>query len=297
MTLTKKQDLEFITLLTLAILSLDNHIDTRRESMSQETKKTGHSVALSGAIGFILVALLVGLIVGGYIGLFVLAPQVIAGHQNTNNQSNGENQATSTPYSNNNQATNNPNPNSNNPNTFYNSPTPNNPNGNNPNYNTNQTNTMNQTNTQNNSTGVTNNNPAPTNPTGQYSATGAQFSLNIPENGTSAVGNILANVNCVVQQNGNNIQLALTLTPTSIPQSLNQAVNNSPVTFNFAGTTSGSQITASASGLAGNDSMAPTFNLNLNGSFGSHSLTLTITPAQDSHLSVSTPQPLNLQSS
>ena len=99
----------------------------------------------------------------------------------------------------------------------------------------------------------------------------------------------MATVNCVVQQNGNNIQLALTITPTTVPQSLSQVVGNSPVTFNFAGTISGSQINANAAGNSGPDG-GDGFDLNLNGSFASNHLTLSITPAADSKLSVSTPQ-------
>ena len=154
-----------------------------------------------------------------------------------------------------------------------------------------QTNNKNDNSTQ----GLNNNNPAPTNPTGQYSGVGCQFNVNIPGNGTQVTGSIVASVNCVVQQNGNNIQLAVTITPTSVPQSLSQAIGNSPVTFNFAGTVSGSQINANAAGNSGPDD-GNSFDLNLNGSFASNHLTLNITPAADTKLSVSTTQSITLQS-
>jgi hypothetical protein len=147
----------------------------------------------------------------------------------------------------------------------------------------------------NNTQGVNNNYPAPTNPTGQYSAIGCQFNVNSPKNGSPATGTITTTITCVVQQNGSTIQLALTITPTTVPESLSQAIDNSPVTFNFAGTTSGSQINANAAGSTGPDGSS-TFHFNLSGSFISNKLTLTITTASDSQLSLSTPQPITLQS-
>ncbi len=108
--------------------------------------------------------------------------------------------------------------------------------------------------------GAVNNNLSPSNPTSSYGGSG-QFNLIITRNGNSASGVITANINCAVEQNGNNIQLAITLTPTSVSQSLQQEIqNDNSVTFNFAGTTSGSQINANAQETIGSGS---TFDLNL----------------------------------
>ena len=261
--------------------------------MGQEKTRKGRSIALSGFIGFVLASLLVGMLIGGYLALFVIAPQMQSIQQSSNNQGLNGNQNSNSQYNNNNQGP---------------TATPNNQNNNpyptgtqNDNYatnNPNQTNNCNQTisnQNSNNTQGVNNNYPAPTNPTGQYNALGTQLNVNIPENGTQTTGTILATINCVVQQNGNNIQLALTIMPTTVPESLSQAIGNSPVTFNFAGTTSGLQINANAAGSTGPDA-SDSFHFNLNGSFTSNKLTLTITPASDSKLSLSTPQPITLQS-
>jgi hypothetical protein len=228
--------------------------------MSEEkAKKQGHSVALSGVIGFILVALLVGMVLGGYLSLFVIAPYVQKMQHGTDNNGNIGNQSGN-----------------------INPPPTGDQNNNNNNQNGNS------------SQGINNNNPPITNPTGQYSSIGCQFNLNIPGKGVQNTGMILANVNCVVQQNGNNIQLALTITPTSIPENLNQIIGNSPVTFNFLGTISGSQINANAAGTMGSGN-GSTFDFNLSGTSISNNLTLTITSVGDSQLSVSTPQPIILQ--
>jgi hypothetical protein len=264
--------------------------------VEEKTKKSGRTIALSGFIGFVLVALLVGMMIGGYLALFVIAPQMQTLQQGNNNQGVTGNQNSNNPNINNNPGiTSDPNS-QNNQNSFNNPGNTGNPNNNYPNNNTYQGTNINQTSNNQNSNstqGINNNNPAPTNPTGQYSSTGCQFNLNIPVNGTQASGTISASVNCVVQQNGNNIQLALTITPTTVPASLNQAVGNSPVTFNFAGTTSGSQINANAVGNTGPNG---NFDFNLSGSIVSNKLTLAITPASNSQLFVSTPQPIILQS-
>jgi hypothetical protein len=269
--------------------------------------KKGRSVALSGVIGFVLVALLVGMILGGAVSLFVVGPilyksndnQGNSGNQNTNYQNGNNNQGpiTSSPNNNNQNGYNQgptSSPNNNNQNGYNQGPTSSPNNNQNGNY-TNDNSTQNN----NGGQGMSNNNPPITNPTSQYSATGKQFSLNIPDqNGGQASGTISADVSCTVQQSGNNIQLDLTVTPKNIPQSLSQAVSsNSQVTFNFAGTTSGSQINAQASGNAGSDSSGPTFTLNLSGSIGSNTLTLTVTSPSNSQISISTTQPITLQSS
>ena len=244
--------------------------------VEEKTTKKGRSIALSGVIGFVIVALLVGMIIGGAVTLLVITPYIGQLHQQGNdNQATTGNQNSNYQNGNNNQG-----------------PTST------PNNNNNQANTGNQNNSQNDSQsqGINNSNPAITNPTGQYSSTGSQFSVTTPDNGTQASGTISANVNCIVQQSENNIQLDLTITPTNVPQSLSQAIQNSPVTFNFAGTISGSQFNAQASGTGGSDNTSPNFNLNLSGSFGSNTLTITVTSTSDSQISISTPHSITLQS-
>ena len=263
--------------------------------VEEKTTKKGRSIALSGVIGFVIVALLVGMIIGGAVTLLVITPYIGQLHQQGNdNQATTGNQNSNYQNGNNNQGpTSIPNnPNDNNQNTYNQGPTST------PNNNNNQANTGNQNNSQNNSQsqGINNSNPAITNPTGQYSSTGSQFSVTTPDNGTQASGTISANVNCIVQQSENNIQLDLTITPTNVPQSLSQAIQNSPVTFNFAGTISGSQFNAQASGTGGSDNTSPNFNLNLSGSFGSNTLTITVTSASGSQISISTPHSVILQS-
>ncbi len=264
----------------------------------EKIAKKGRSVAISGVIGFVLLALLVGMIIGGAVSLLVIAPYIGQLHQqSTDNQANTGNQNSNNQNSNNNQGpTSIPNnPNNNNQNTYNQGPT------NSPDNNNNQVNTGNQTNSQNSnpSQGMNNNNPPITNPTNQYSSTGNQFSVNVPnQNGGKDSGTITADVSCVVQQSGNNVQLDLTITPTSVPQSLVQDIQTSnSVIFNFAGTTSGSQINAEASGTGGSDSTSPTFNLNLSGSFGSNTLTITVTSNSGSQISISTQHSITLQSS
>ena len=257
--------------------------------MSEEKVRKGRSVALSGAIGFILVALLIGMVIGGAISLFVIGPIL---YQGKDNQGTG-NQNTSNQNGNNNQGPTISNPNNQNGN--YNQAPTGNPNGNNQNGNyTNDNGTQNGGGGQ----GMTNNNQPITNPTGQYSGSGKQFSISIPDqNGGQASGTISADVTCFVEQSGNTIQLDFTITPTIIPGSLSQAISSgSAVTFNFAGTTSGSQINAQASGTTGSGGNNPSFNLNLSGSIDSNTLTITVT-SPNSQLSISTPQPITLQSS
>ena len=259
--------------------------------MSEENVRKGRSVALSGVIGFVLVALLVGMVLGGVISFVVIAPML---HLGDNSQ--GNNGSQNTDYQNGN---NYPNPtgisNNNNQNGNNNQGPISSPNNNNNQNNNNQT-SDNQN--SNNSQGITNNNPPITNPTGQYSSTGNQFSISFPnQSGGKDTGTITANVDCIVQQSGNSIQLDFTITPTSIPQSLSQTMQGNAVTFNFAGTTSGSQITAQATGTGGSDSTSPNFDLNLSGSFGSNTLTITVTSASDAQMSISTPQSVTLQQS
>jgi len=119
--------------------------------------------------------------------------------------------------------------------------------------------------------------------------------VHVPQNGGGQIsGTIGATVDCLVEQNGNNIIIAVTITPTSVPNNLNQVMGTSPVTFNFAGTISGTQINANANGNAGPNG-GPTFNFNLSGTLTSNAFTFTISSASDSQLSVSTQQQITLQ--
>jgi hypothetical protein len=162
------------------------------------------------------------------------------------------------------------------------------------NQNNNQTNNYNN---DNSSQGMINSNPSITNPTGHYSSIGSQLYVVTSQNGAQMSGTITASINCIVQQNGNSIQLDMTITPTSVPQNLSQLIESNPVTFNFAGTMSGSQIIAQATGTTGGGNTGPNFSLNLSGSFNANTLTITVSPGLNSQISVSTPQPITLQSS
>ncbi len=51
----------------------------------EKAVKKVHSIALSGVIGFVLVTLLVGMALGGYLGLFIIAPIM---HNSQNSQNN-----------------------------------------------------------------------------------------------------------------------------------------------------------------------------------------------------------------
>jgi len=260
----------------------------------ETTKKKRHSVGIAALVGIILVTLLVGMIVGGVLSFLVVAPfieKIQGNNQGTNNQN----------TQNNNNQNSNPTQGNSNNNNYNNQGSTSSPYNNNQNGNTNQgpTGSPNSNNNNNsNSQGMTNNNPPITNPTGQYNSMGSQFSVSAPnQNGGKDSGTISADVICAVQQSGNNIQLDLTLTLTNVPQSLSQDIQNAQVIFNFAGTTSGSQINAQASGNGGSDSSSPNFDLNLSGSMGSNSLTLSITAASDSQISISTQHSITLQNS
>jgi hypothetical protein len=217
--------------------------------MGEEKARKGRSIALSGAIGFILVALMVGMLIGVALSFVVIAPFMQSFQQNNNYQGTDNNQ------------------NGNNNNNQGPSGTP----------------------------SMSNNNPSITSPTSQYSSVGSQFSVSITDQNGKTSGTISADVNCAVQQNGNNIQLDLTITPTTIPQSLSQMMDKSPVTLNFVGSISGSQINAEATGTTGQNNEA-NFDFNLNGSFSSNALTLTINSDSNSQISMSTPHSITLQS-
>ncbi len=173
----------------------------------------------------------------------------------------------------------------------------NNGNNNNNNQNDNSNNGNNNGNTGSNSGNVNNSNPPVTNPTNSFGGSG-QLDVTVPNSGSPA--GINANVNCLVSQNGNNIQLGLDLFPTSVPSSLQSTFSNSgnsDYLFNFDGTTSntdsGTQITANAQGSLNSGS---TFNLDLNGTIdqAQDTFTLTLTSEQTSQMGITTPQAISL---
>ena len=205
--------------------------------MGEETKGHGRVVALSGVIGFTLVALLVGMVFGGYLAMFVVAPYV-----QKNQQGNGYPQG----------------------NNYENSGT------------------------------INNNNPAPSNPTSSYGGSG-QFNLAFNQNGNQISGTISANIDCDVEQDGDKIQMALTLTITTVSSSLQQVIGGGKSqTFNFAGTVSGSQISANAEGTVGSGDSAAAFELRLNGSIDGNALTLTMTSTSSSQISINTSETIFL---
>jgi hypothetical protein len=195
--------------------------------------------------------------------------QLLSSNNNSNNNGNNNN---------NNSNNNNSNDNNNNSNN-NNSPNGNNNNG-----------------AGNNGGGVNNNNPPITNSTSTSFGGSGQFEVSVPNSGNPA--GIDTNINCLVSQNGNNIQLGLDLTPTSVPSSLQSTFNtNNDYLFNFDGTTSnstsGTQITANAQGSLSSGS---TFNLDLNGSIdqAQDTLTFTLTSTQNSQTSIITPSAISL---
>jgi hypothetical protein len=135
-----------------------------------------------------------------------------------------------------------------------------------------------------------NNNPSPSNPTGSYGGSG-QFNVVVPSSDAPVSGQITADIFCLVEQNGDSIQISMTFTPTSASDSLQQHIStNKDVTFNFAGTASGSNFNANAQGSAGQ----ATFNININGSIDQNSLTFTVSSASGSQLNISTTQTIVL---
>ena len=227
--------------------------------MSEEKTKKGHSVGLSKVVSIALVTLLVGMVLGGFLGLAVIGPELQKLHFGFGNQNDRGNTGDQ-----NNQNSNNPNDN---------------------NQNGNQGGTM------------INNNPPPSNPTGSYGGNG-QFDITLTSNGQTFSGTISANINCQVEQNGNSIQLSMTITPTSVSDSLQQAISigsaESDRVFNFAGTTSGSQLNANAKGTIGSDNSGMTFDLNLSGTIDQNSLVFTLNSASGSQITMSTPQQITL---
>jgi len=195
-------------------------------------------------------------------------------------------------FSNNNNSNNNGNNNSNN--NGNNSP---NNNGNNNNIsNGNENNYNNNGNGGNivsNSGGVTNNNPQVNSPTNTFGSSG-QFDVTAQNSQAPVSDQIMANVNCLVAENGNNIQLSLDMSPQNVPNDLQSIFSTSnDYVFNFAGTTttssSGMQITASAQG---NLNPGGSFSINLAGSLDQNqdTLTFTLTSAGNSQATITTPQ-------
>lgn len=176
---------------------------------------------------------------------------------------------------------------------LFNSNNNSNNNGNNNNYNSNNNNLPNNG-APNNGGNINNNNPPIIGSMNSFGGSG-QFDVTTPNNQNAA--GIQANINCLVSLNGNNIQLGLDLSPTSVPSSLQSTFSNTDYLFNFDGTTSGTssgtQITANAQGSLSSGS---TFNLNLSGTIdqAQDTLSFTLTSAQNSQTSITTPQTISL---
>jgi hypothetical protein len=256
--------------------------------MSEEKpRKKGHSVGLGKVVGITILALFVGMILGGYLSFTVVAPEFEKLHidfgalQSNNGNGNNSNNNNNDQNNNQNNSQNNNNNNSDNPNID----------NNNNNSNNNQNNNNNSSNNNNNQTqgpGTNNNNPSPSNPTASYGGSG-QFDVSIQNGGSSFSGTLSANINVSVEQNGNTIQFSLDLTPTSVSGSLSQVIQTggSDTIFNFVGTTSGSQVNANSQGTTGS---GQSFNLNLSGSIDSNTFSFKVTSASGSQLNISTPQ-------
>jgi hypothetical protein len=220
------------------------------------TQKKVHSVGLGKVIGITIVALFIGILVGGVLSFTVVAPELqklgieLPG-MNTNDQNNN--------YSDNND------------------------NHNSIDYNNNSG---------DNQGGINNYNQAPTNPTGSYSGTG-DFQITVPAPNGEYSGTMTANINCQVQQTGTNIQLSVGLIPTSITGSLQQVMSssNGVQNFNFVGTMStDTQFTANAQGTIGSGNNAGSFNFIINGIINQNTLTFTMNTQSNSQITVSTQQ-------
>ncbi|MGA2387036.1 MAG: hypothetical protein ABSG33_10950 [Candidatus Bathyarchaeia archaeon] len=138
------------------------------------------------------------------------------------------------------------------------------------------------------STLIDNYEPSPSNPASNYSGTG-QFNIAIPVGQSPLSGATTATVSCPVAQSGNSVQLALELKFTSVTGSVPLSTGES-MTFNFAGATSGSQVSATAQGLFG----SLIFNFNLDGTITQNTLTFTLKSASNSQVTISTPQQIAL---
>jgi len=203
------------------------------------------------------------------------------GNNNNNNNNNGNNNNNN----NNNDGNGNPNNNNGNPS-----------NSNNPNSNSNN----NSGNRFANSGNVVNSNPTVDNPILTFGGSGT-----IAFSGQTSQGSVSdqvpTNINCLVQENGNNIGLSLDLTPQNVPSDLQSTFQtNNDYLFNFAGTTSssssGTQISASDQGGLNPGSIP--FNINLSGSIDQAQDTLTFTLANatggNPQAFITTPQAISL---
>jgi hypothetical protein len=144
-----------------------------------------------------------------------------------------------------------------------------------------------------------NSNPTVTNPTITFGSQGPVAVSDQTSQGPVS-DKMPTSFNCLVEENGNNIELSLDLTPQNVPSDLQSIFQtNNDYLFNFAGTTvsssSGMQISANAQG--GLSSGGP-FNINLSGSIDQNqdTLTFTLTSAGNAQASITTPQEIIAQS-
>lgn len=225
--------------------------------MSDKPKK-GHSVGLGKVIGITIVALFIGILVGGILCLTVVVPELQKLNINipgisTNDQNN---------------------------------------NSNNNNYSNNNNNNYSNNNNNNNYNNSNNNNNNSSNPTVYYDGNG-DFQITVPTSNGTYSGTMTANIQCQVQQNETNIQLSLDLIPLRTTGSLQQLMspNNSDQKFNFTGTMqSSTQFTANAQGSTGSSTDAESFNFNVSGTIDSNTLTFIMTSQPDSQITITTQQ-------
>ena len=163
--------------------------------------------------------------------------------------------------------------------------------------NNNNSNNNNGNNNDNNNNGINSNNNSNGNPTSSFGGSG-QFEVTILGDGSQVSGEISSTVNCAVTQNGNNIQLSLSLESQTVPSDLQPTfVPNNSYVFNFAGSASnsdsGTQITATSQGGL---SPGGPYNINFSGSIdqAQDTLTFTLTSAANSQVNISTLEAVNI---
>lgn len=151
----------------------------------------------------------------------------------------------------------------------------------------------------NNNPGNSDINNSPVNSIGNNFGGSGVFAVTLND-GSSTSGEINANINCIVTQNGNNIQLNMDINPANVPDNLQSSfISGSGISLIFDGTSSniesGIHVTASAQGKLNSFN---TYCLNLDGTIdqSQNTLTFTISSVQGLQLSVNTPQEIFLHS-
>ncbi len=193
-------------------------------------------------------------------------------------------------FSNNDNSNNNGNNNSDNSGNNNNYPDNNNINSNTPIVNNNLNNFYNSGN-------VHNANPTVNNLENSFSGLG-EFNISNQTGGSQVSEEISANIDCLIEQDGNNIQLSFDLHPTNVPNDLQSiSSQNRDYVFNFAGTTfGGTSITQITANAQGSFNSGEAFSINLNGSFDQNQNTLTFSwsSAQNSQVNITTLQSIDV---